>query len=65
MPASLAAQLQEAFHPDEVRDDSKHDPKRMVFSLFCRHKSHSEKMMKFGSIAEFVELWFLSSALGA
>ena len=50
----LALAYQEAFHPDEVRDDLKHDLKRMVFSLFCRHKSHFEKMMKFGSIAEFV-----------
>jgi hypothetical protein len=34
----LALAYQEAFHPDEIRDDSKHDLARMTLSLFCRHK---------------------------
>ncbi|KAJ5104896.1 hypothetical protein NUU61_002243 [Penicillium alfredii] len=52
----LAHAYQEAFHPDEVRDDLQDGFKRMVFSLFCRHRSSTQRSMVFHTIAEFVEI---------
>lgn len=52
----LALAYQEAFHPDEVRNNLELGLKRMVFSLFCRHQTMSGRAMIFDTIAEFVEV---------
>jgi hypothetical protein len=52
----LQLAYQEAFHPDEDCNSSQRGLKQMVFSLFCRHRSHSKRLLKFDSIAEFVEV---------
>lgn len=51
--SGLLLAYQEAFHPDDHRNSSEQGPKRMVSGPFCWHRSHSKRLLKFDSIAEF------------